>query len=400
MHRPRKAPLVAAGARPDAAQPHGDPTTLLVRLARTLAWQRARSVLAVRLDNLGDVLMTTPALTALAAGGARQVTLLASGAGAALAAHVPAIADVIAFDAPWVSGRVGDPRDERRVVAQLARRRFDAAVVFTVCTQSALPAALLCRLAGIPLRAAHSRENPYALLTDWVPDTDLCGPGMRHEVSRQLDLVGAVGIPAHADRLVFEYGAAERDAALQKLVQAGGRVDRPWIVVHPGSTAASRRYPPERFGQAARRIAAWSGAQIVFSGGTADIGACTQAQRAMVVPSVSLAGMLGLGELGALIGGARLLVCNNSGPAHLAAAVGTPSVVLYALTNPQHTPWRAPTRVLNREVPCRDCLRSVCPEGHHACLLGVLPEEVADAALELWREPMVSRQPLRGVRAV
>ena len=124
-----------------------------------------------------------------------------------------------------------------------------------------------------------------------------------------------------------------------------------------------------------------------------------QAQRAMVVPSVSLAGMLGLGELGALIGGARLLVCNNSGPAHLAAAIGTPSVVLYALTNPQHTPWRAPTRVLNRQVPCRDCLCSVCPEGHHACLLGVLPEEAADAALELWREQIVRGRPLQAARA-
>ena len=162
---------------------------MLARLERTLAWQRARSILAVRLDNLGDVLLTTPALTALADGGARKVTLLASGAGAVVAAHVPAIADVVAFDAPWVAGRVGDPADERRLVAQLARRRFDAAVVFTVCTQSALPAALLCRLAGIPLRAAYSRENPYALLTDWVPDTDVCGPGMRHEVSRRLDLV-------------------------------------------------------------------------------------------------------------------------------------------------------------------------------------------------------------------
>jgi ADP-heptose:LPS heptosyltransferase len=79
-----------------------------------------------------------------------------------------------------------------------------------------------------------------------------------------------------------------------------------------------------------------------------------------------------------------VLICNNSGPAHIAAALDTPVVVLYALTNPQHTPWQVASRVLNHDVPCRNCLRSVCPQGHHACLLRVEPEAVAHAALELF----------------
>ncbi len=78
-----------------------------------------------------------------------------------------------------------------------------------------------------------------------------------------------------------------------------------------------------------------------------------------------------------------MLVCNNSAPAHVAAAVGTPAVVLYALTNPQHRPWQAPSRVLSHDVPCRWCYSSVCPEGHHACLRLVPPRDVAQAALEL-----------------
>jgi ADP-heptose:LPS heptosyltransferase len=68
---------------------------------------------------------------------------------------------------------------------------------------------------------------------------------------------------------------------------------------------------------------------------------------------------------------------------HVAAAVGTPVVDLYALTNPQHTPWLVPHRVLSKDVPCRNCYKSVCPQGHHACLdVGV--EEVVAAASELW----------------
>jgi ADP-heptose:LPS heptosyltransferase len=81
--------------------------------------------------------------------------------------------------------------------------------------------------------------------------------------------------------------------------------------------------------------------------------------------------------------GARLLLSNNSGPVHIAAALGTPVVDLYALTNPQHTPWGVAARVLNRDVPCRHCLKSICPQGHHQCLRGVPADEVAEAALQL-----------------
>jgi ADP-heptose:LPS heptosyltransferase len=99
--------------------------------------------------------------------------------------------------------------------------------------------------------------------------------------------------------------------------------------------------------------------------------------------SISLAGQLELGELAALIRAAEVLLSNNSGPVHLAAAVGTPVVDLYALTNPQHTPWQVPSRVLNHDVPCRYCLKSICPQGHHDCLQRVPSEAVVSAALEL-----------------
>jgi ADP-heptose:LPS heptosyltransferase len=92
---------------------------------------------------------------------------------------------------------------------------------------------------------------------------------------------------------------------------------------------------------------------------------------------------LSLGELAAVIGQCSLLICNNSGPAHIAAALRTPVVDLYALTNPQHTPWRTASRVLYQDVPCRNCFKSTCPEGHHACLRGVAAPQVALAALEL-----------------
>jgi len=357
---------------------------------RAARWRAARHLLLVRLDNLGDLLMTTPALAAVRATlPAARLTLLTSPSGVALAPHLAGLDAAIAFDAPWVrSARTGREEsspggEELALVERLRALRIDAAIVFTVCTQSALPAALLCRLGGIPLRLAYSRENPYDLLSDWVPETDVLGDGMRHEVARQLALVGRVGFHTADERLRFSY-AVEDVARLQRAMQeAGFDPLRPYFVVHPGASAASRRWPAERFGLAAEEIARASGCVAVFTGDAAESD-CVEAARApMSAPSVSLAGRLGLGELGALIAGAELLVSNNTGPAHLAAALDTPVVDLYALTNPQHTPWKARSRVLNHDVPCRNCLQSQCPEGHHDCLRGVAAQEVVRASLEL-----------------
>jgi ADP-heptose:LPS heptosyltransferase len=109
-------------------------------------------------------------------------------------------------------------------------------------------------------------------------------------------------------------------------------------------------------------------------------------REAAGVPAPSLAGRLDVAELAALLARAPLLVSNNTGPVHLAAAVGTPVVDLYALTNPQHTPWRVPHRVLSHDVPCKYCCKSICPAGHHDCLRRVEPAAVVSAALDLLDE--------------
>ena len=266
------------------------------------------------------------------------------------------------------------------MVDELAARHFDAAVIFTTCTQSALPAALLCRLAGIPLRLAHARENPYQLLSDWVPDPDVIKTGMRHEVARQLALVQSVGLRTADDRLRFEVGAHGEQTLRGQLRRAGFAGGR-YFVVHPGASAASRRYPAELFGAAADLISRESGRAAIFTGDAGEQPLIDQARDHMTLPSWTLGGQLDLGQLGALIRGADLLLANNSGPVHIAAALGTPVVDLYALTNPQHTPWHVPSRVLNQDVPCRHCLKSICPEGHHDCLRRVDAVAVASAAL-------------------
>jgi lipopolysaccharide heptosyltransferase II len=346
-------------------------------------WSAAESVLCVRLDALGDTLMTTPALRALKeARPGRRLTLLTSPAGAAAAALVPEIDEVMVYDAPWMKATTPrtDGRPDLAMIERLRHGGFDAAVIFTVFSQSPLPAALLCHLADVPRRLAHCRENPYQLLTHWLREPEP-EQFVRHEVRRQLDLVASVGCTTTDERLSLRVPEAAR-RRVQKHLPAAGVAGR-WVVIHPGASAPSRRYPPESFARTAATLVRRHGLAVVFTGTAAEIELVEFIRAEMGAPSHSLAGRLDLAELAALIEAAPLLIANNTGPAHVAAAVGTPVVDLYALTNPQHAPWAVPHRVLSYDVPCKNCYRSVCPEGHHDCLRRIRPEAVVAAACDL-----------------
>src|SRR5919202_830092 len=196
-------------------------------------WSRARRVLCIRLDGLGDVLMTSPALRASVPG--RRLTLLTSAAGAQIGRLLPEVDEVLAYAAPWVkASRPRLSRLDRRWIERLRRGRFDAAVIFTTFSQSPLPAALLCYLADIPLRLAHCRENPYQLLTTSVPETET-ERSARHEVRRQLDLVAVVGCQTADEHLSRpELPDRARDRVAASLRRLGLAHSHDWVLIHPG----------------------------------------------------------------------------------------------------------------------------------------------------------------------
>jgi ADP-heptose:LPS heptosyltransferase len=366
-------------------------------------WQDARRLLCVRLDTLGGVLMCTPAMRTLrAALPGRTLTLLSSPSGAAGAPFLPEVDAAIVASVPWTKDDMG------ALAARLAAGRFDGAVIFTSYTQSALPAAMLCTLAGIPLRLAHCREHPDGLLSDWAPEPEPAS-FVRHEVQRQLALVrragaGAEGSATRAGSLHLSFVPRAHDFATARrcLGDVGVDLERPWLLLHPGASAASRRYPPALWGQAIRLLDERIGMPLVLAGGSGDIELVEQIRAESGGAARSLAGRLDLGALGAALALATVAVTSNTAPAHIAAAVGTPVVDLYALTDPQHTPWQVPNRVLFHDVPCRFCFQSVCPVGHGDCLAGVAPARVADAvhALLAQRRPRPEAQVCSSFRIV
>ncbi len=172
---------------------------------------------------------------------------------------------------------------------------------------------MLCYLADIPLRLAHCRENPYQLLTDWVPETEP-GRGIRHEVRRQLDLVATVGARPADERLSLRVPDAARariDGLLATMgVEAGS----------PGSSSTPARRPPRGATRRSRsprppaRLVRDHGCRVVFTGDASERPLVESIRAAMGAPSHSLAGRLDLAELAALIERAPLLIANNTGP--------------------------------------------------------------------------------------
>jgi lipopolysaccharide heptosyltransferase II len=348
-------------------------------------WNAAHRILCVRLDSMGDVLMTGPAIRALAESEKeRHITLLTSTAGASIAQSLPEVDDVLVYDPPWMKSTPfrSTPDEDIRMHQVLKEREFNAAVIFTVYSQNPLPAAMMAYLAGIPLRLAHCRENPYQLLTHWVKETEP-EQGTRHEVRRQLDLVGEIGAKTSDEKLSVHVSSQASASAQTLLKVAGMDRTRPWIVIHPGASAPSRRYPAVSYAQVAQQLALRSMGQILFTGQAEEKELIESIRSQMRGTSFSLVGKLDLPELTAVIKEASLLISNNTGPVHLAAAMGTPVVDLYALTNPQHTPWMVENRVLFQDVPCKYCYKSICPEGHQNCLRLVTPDQVVTAAEEL-----------------
>lgn len=357
------------------------------------AWRSARRILAVRLDNLGDVLVTTPALHAIKTSlpGA-HLTLLASPIGAQVAELNPDIDDIIVYQAPWMDPWHTLPQDSQReqeMIARVRREHFDAAIIFTSYHQSALPAAYLCYLAGIPLRLAASIDGPGSLLTTRHKHPER----MMHEVEHGLDLVSAVGLTTLETDLVLRVPVQARESVFDLLSSRGVDPARPLVVVHAGCSMPARTYPWEMYVEVIDLLIERLDATVALTGSDEErelvekiLGRVKADHQQSILP---LTGALSFPDLCALIEAADLTITNNTGPMHISAAVKTPVIALFALTNPpeQWGPWHVVHRQLYHDVSCRLCYSRICPYGHE-CLRLVTPDMVVASAAEVLQETL------------
>ena len=289
-----------------------------------------RRLLFIRTDRLGETLLNLPAVAALkAALPSAAITLLVHPDLLPLLEAVPeadrVLADTRAAEPLWWLRAL-------RLARMLRPHRFDVALVSNPSKE--LHAAVW--LAAIPRRLGYGRKWGWCL-TDRVPDRKALGD--RHEVEYNLELVRALGLPAAA--LPWRFPPFSREQAdLCRLPELRDlKPSEPLIAVHPFSSNPLKRWPAERYRELIRRLALRRDVRIVVVGGPEE----REQVSAALPPDASVANVVGrltLRQLAALLQRARLLVSNDSGPVHLAAAVGARTVVLFGSTHPATGPTR------------------------------------------------------------
>ena len=299
---------------------------------------------------MGDVLLSTPAIRALKETFPAKITLLTSTKAKGLDTMLPEVDEFLVVDVPWVKNEdAHDPDAYFDLIKKIKAKAFDGCVIFTVYSQNPMPAILLAYLAGIPRRLSYCRENPYHLVSHWVPDEEPFQV-IKHQVNRDLDLVAGIGAYTKDEqlKLFLEPGLFE---GVQQKLKRTGVVLSPYgyYILHPGVSEIKRRYPKERWVALAGKLFAQESLPVLVSGNKAEAGIASEIADAS--GCVSIAGLLELDEFAALLENAKVVISVNTGTVHLATAVQTPVVVLYAETNPQHIPWLIHHQVLTYSVP-------------------------------------------------
>jgi ADP-heptose:LPS heptosyltransferase len=298
---------------------------------------------------MGDLIMSTPALKALKETFLCHITVLTSTMAQHITGFIPVIDDVIISDLPWVKANgAGTGAGLMELADKLRGYHFDAAIIFTVYSQSALPAAMLAMLAGIPKRLAYCRENPYDLLTHWLPDKEPYS-FVQHQVQRDLNLVAAAGATTENDNLLVTVNEADLNSTYHKLRQSGISTTKDYILFHPGVSEEKRKYPVERWITLGKLVAN-TGLPILLTGTAKESELTRTIATGIGDNAVDMAGRLTTGEFIALTDGAAGIVSVNTATIHIAAARQTPVIVLYALTNPQHTPWKVNGKIFPYNV--------------------------------------------------
>jgi ADP-heptose:LPS heptosyltransferase len=332
------------------------------------------TAVVARLDSAGDVLITGPAVRAVA-NCQDRVVMLAGPRGRDAAELLPGVDEILEWQAPWVDFDAPEltAAHADALIKQLRDIAPTNAYIFTSFHQSPLPLALLCRMASVPWVGAICADYPGTLLD------------LRHRVP--------TGIPeprgalARAEAAGCQLPAGDDGALRIRTVDplCPGLASRigagPFVVFHPGAAVPARR--PSR-ARSAAMVAALVGAghRVVVTGGPEEAALTAEVAGDL---AVDLGGRTSLAELAAVFAAADAVVVPNTGPAHLAAAVGTPVVSLFAPVVPaaQWRPFGRRVTVLgNQSAPCRDSRARICPVPGHPCLDHITDAELLAAVNE------------------
>jgi heptosyltransferase II len=350
---------------------------------KTLKPDKIKRVVVRGTNWVGDAVMTVPALREL-----RRIvpdahiTLVSRSGTADIFVEADFVDEVLIYDRAGFGSTWKQAREWKR-------RKFDLAVLF----QNAFEAAAIAFLARVPMRIGYDAERRGILLTNPLPLPPW--KDERHEIFFYLNVVaelerllyGISTIESHQPRFDLHISVARRQQAKDVLRSHGVRTDAPLVLLCPGSiNSRAKRWPTERYAALADRFAE-SGARVVLIGSPAEIDVSEQVRQQMRSQPIIMTGKTSVAEAAAIISVADVLVTNDTGPAHIGSAVGTPTLVIFGPTNPLTTRPFAPNAEIIRKPPdCAPCMLRDCPIDHR-CMNAISPNEVFGHA-----EALISRQ--------
>jgi heptosyltransferase-2 len=362
-------------------------------VTRSLRPEKIERVVVRGTNWVGDAVMTVPALRELRRLFPRARLTLAT---RPWAEGIFAGADFI--DDLLITGHTSSrPAAVFKEAREWRARRFDLAVLFP----NSFAPALVAALARVPVRVGYATQGRSALLTQRVGVP--VWRGERHEVFYYLHLV------AELERLLYGASTVETrapdtrlcvtDARVRAsqllLVERGARPGRPLVALCPGSTnSRAKRWPAERFAAVADMLQERVGADVVLLGAREELDISEEVARHMRTRPILLTGQTDIAQTAAVLKASDLLITNDTGPAHVGAAVGCPVVVIFGPTNPVTTrPFSISAEVVRRPPDCAPCMLRDCPIDHR-CMTAVTAFEVFERAmhaLELRQKIEVAR---------
>lgn len=323
-------------------------------------------LLAVKLSSLGDVLHALPAVAEFASRPGWSVEWAVQPQFAPLVERFSCVSRV------WRVPRPSETRAWLAALRELRRERFDLVVDF----QGLLKSAAVARAprAERVLGPSFAREGSRLFY-----DSLAAAPGgpRRHAVDECFDALRHEGLAVPAEpRFPIDLPAVEPDVLAPEIARFSG----PRIAVAPFSRWESKNWPERRFAEAVREMVRSREARVYLAGGPGDREAAARIVAAAGVPAANLCGRLSQVESAALFAQCSALLTNDSGPMHLAAAVGTRCVAVFGPTSPDRTgPWGARHSILRAPCPKAPCRRRTCPLGTGACLSGISASEAVAA---------------------
>jgi heptosyltransferase-2 len=334
-----------------------------------------KRILIVRTDRIGDVLLSTPLIKAIRDDCPNAfIAMMVSPYAKDIVDGNPYLDQVIIYDK---EGKHKSWHRSMKFARNLKKKRFDLAIILHPNKR----VHLVTFFAGISKRVGYDRKMGF-LLTDRIIHAKQFGE--KHELEYNLDLLRYLGIEVK-EKSLFMPIKAESERWIEELFkQEGIREGEKLLTIHPGASCPSKIWPEARFAEAADKLAGKYGFKIFIVAGPKDISRAEMVSKTMHSPAINLAGKTSVSQLASLLNRCRLFISNDSGPVHIASAVGTPVISIFGRNQKGLSPTRwgpvgPKDKILHKEVGCIKCLAHNCKKGF-ACLKAINVEDVLSSA--------------------